>query len=216
MLFKKLLGGKVLSGKAASINNFRRLAPEYGLIHFATHAKSGDDHTHQAYLVLSETTTGSEKIFAPDIREWMFSPAMVVLSACETGVSGREPGKQSVSLAFAFADAGAKSVVASLWSANDWSSAKIMKLFYKNLKSGLSKDEALRQAKLSFLDQQNGLIDTHPHYWATFVAIGDMEAIKARTVVCWHWFVSGFIAGLGFIFYRQRKVIFPFIFNTNS
>jgi CHAT domain-containing protein len=38
--------------------------------------------------------------------------------------------------------------------------------FYKNIKKGMSKDEALRQAKLS-------QIDSHPFFWSPFVLIGD-------------------------------------------
>jgi len=57
-------------------------------------------------------------------------------------------------------------VIASLWSAEDKTTQEIMVQFYKNIKQGMSKSEALRQAKLS-------QIDSHPFFWSPFVLIGD-------------------------------------------
>jgi len=57
-------------------------------------------------------------------------------------------------------------VIASLWNADDSTTKTIMVQFYQNLKKGMSKDEALRQAKLS-------QIDSHPFFWSPFVLIGD-------------------------------------------
>ena len=72
----------------------------------------------------------------------------------------------------AFLYAGAESVVVSLWNVNDIATATLMKAFYKNLKQGLSKDEALRQAKLTLIRGQQQAWQ-HPYYWAAFVLVGD-------------------------------------------
>ncbi|MFK7949597.1 MAG: CHAT domain-containing protein, partial [Saprospiraceae bacterium] len=42
---------------------------------------------------------------------------------------------------------------------------------------GMNKDEALYQAKLTFLKQED-FSTLHPHYWAGFVSIGDTQPIK--------------------------------------
>jgi CHAT domain-containing protein len=67
--------------------------------------------------------------------------------------------------------AGARSVMASLWSVNDASTAKLVPLFFENLKKpNLSKAQALQRA------QQHLLADVeyqHPFYWAGFVLIGN-------------------------------------------
>ena len=115
---------------------------------------------------------------------------MVVLSACETGVGKWQSGEGIVSLARGFAYAGAKSIITSLWSANDRSTAQVMENFYTNLKAGLSKKEALRQAKLEFLSSQKDPLNTHPFYWATFVPIGDLEAsinTSSYASTSWLW-----------------------------
>jgi CHAT domain-containing protein len=67
---------------------------------------------------------------------------------------------------YLFERAGAKATIASLWNAEDKTTQAIMVQFYTNLKNGMSKDEALRQAKLS-------QIGSHPYFWAPFVLIGD-------------------------------------------
>ncbi len=60
----------------------------------------------------------------------------------------------------------------SLWEVDDESGTEIMTSFYKNLKKGKSKDESLRQSKLSYLESVNSR-RAHPHYWLGFVNIGD-------------------------------------------
>ncbi|HEX9972585.1 MAG TPA: CHAT domain-containing protein, partial [bacterium] len=77
-----------------------------------------------------------------------------------------------------FMYAGTPSVVVSLWSVDE-STAELMKLFYQNLKDGMTKVEALRQAKLKLL-QSNGEFGggpkfsfAHPFLWAPFVLVGE-------------------------------------------
>jgi len=72
-------------------------------------------------------------------------------------------------LAAAFLAAGAESVVSSLWSVNDRSTARFMVSFYRHLADGLTKGEALRRAKVEMIGSRFG----HPYYWAAFVLSGD-------------------------------------------
>ena len=109
-----------------------------------------------------------------------------------------------MSLARAFSYAGAKSLVTSLWNINDQSGQQLMDLFYQQLKLGLPKDEALRQAKLAYLETAPDNARTHPKYWAAFVPTGNMEPIKTKS--SWKWgFLAIGLAGLGLMFLRQRK-----------
>jgi len=72
----------------------------------------------------------------------------------------------------AFLYAGAQSVVVSLWNVNDSATAELMKVFYRNLSRGMSREEALRQASLSLLRGSQSAW-RHPYYWAPFVFVGD-------------------------------------------
>lgn len=174
---QSLYKGKNLHGPSATLSQFKEHAPEYKYLHLATHAQLEDRDINYSFLAFSPAmdSTQSDKLFIRDLYNLRLPCDMVVLSACETGVGKWQSGEGIVSLARGFAYAGAKSIVTSLWSANDQSTAQIMALFYTNLKEGFSKKEALRQAKLHYLSTQKDPLNTHPFFWATFVPIGDLE-----------------------------------------
>lgn len=102
---------------------------------------------------------------------------MVVLSACETGIGKLKKGEGIVSLARAFAYAGAKSIFTTLWKVSDDKTVDLTLPFYQYLRKGWSKDKALRQAKLDYLKRYKGA-PAHPFYWAGMIGIGDMGAVK--------------------------------------
>ena len=64
----------------------------------------------------------------------------------------------------------ARTVAASLWGVADESTARLMSAFYRNLKAGLSKDEALRLAQITLMRDPK---TAHPFHWAAFQIIGD-------------------------------------------
>jgi CHAT domain-containing protein len=75
-----------------------------------------------------------------------------------------------VGLTRAFHYAGARSVLASLWSVSDASTADLMSGFYRALRSGATKDAALAAAQRAFIrDPRLG----HPYHWAAFQLSGD-------------------------------------------
>jgi hypothetical protein len=92
----------------------------------------------------------------------------VVLSACQTNLGDLSEGDELVGLTRAFIFAGTPSVIASLWSVEDESTALLMERFYTHLREGAGKAEALRQAQIEVRDQ-----DPNPYYWAAFVLSGD-------------------------------------------
>ena len=72
---------------------------------------------------------------------------LVVLSACETQLGAQSQGDDLVGLNRAFLYAGAPTVIASLWSVNDDATAVLMAAFYRHLRAGESKVQALRAAQ---------------------------------------------------------------------
>jgi CHAT domain-containing protein len=102
---------------------------------------------------------------------------MVVLSACETGVGELQRGEGIISLARAFAFAGAKNIVTTLWAANDYATKELMILFYDYLKAGKSKDEALWLAKRTYISNNKGTLAL-PFFWSGIIPIGDMRPIE--------------------------------------
>lgn len=175
----KLMGGKYFTGRDASEANFRALAPEARILHLATHGQANDKTGDYSFLVFADQqdSTENEILYARDIYNLQVNADLVTLSACETGIGELQSSEGIISLARAFAYAGAKSIITSLWSVNDSKTKDLMISFYKNLRKGMLKDDALRQAKLDFLKRNKGH-KAHPFYWAGFVGIGSMEKVK--------------------------------------
>ncbi|MCF8245134.1 MAG: tetratricopeptide repeat protein [Saprospiraceae bacterium] len=205
---QQIMGGKIYLDSAATEQNFMRFAPDAGILHLAVHAKSNDEHGEYSYLAFFQTidSVENELVFVKDLYSMRINAALVVLSACETGIGELQRGEGIVSLARGFSYAGAASIVTTLWSVDDFASSEIMEFFYLNLKAGNSKDEALRQAKLTFLNKKKGSNASHPLYWAAFIPVGDMTPIKENQLLFW---VVGGIAGLGlllgFQIFRRKK-----------
>lgn len=100
---------------------------------------------------------------------------MVVLSACDTGLGKIKSGEGVFGLRRAFTQAGAKSLVMSLWKVPDRETKELMVQFYRNIKSGdMNRCEALRKAAL---DQIKIVRKRHGHanplYWGAFVFMGE-------------------------------------------
>jgi CHAT domain-containing protein len=88
---------------------------------------------------------------------------------------GKLQGQEGVSsLVEAFLAAGSKSVVASLWSADDTFASALMDRFYLRLGRGEDTGSALRDAKLDLLAKYGEQVS--PFYWAAFVAVGETSA----------------------------------------
>lgn len=99
---------------------------------------------------------------------------LVVLSACETGLGRAQSGEGMLGLRRAFHLAGAKTVISSLWSVRDESTADLMRAFYRNLWSkGQSRLQALRSAQLAMLARNRVQGDPRPSMWGAFVLSGE-------------------------------------------
>jgi len=100
---------------------------------------------------------------------------LVVLSACETGLGQPASGEGMIGLRRSFRQAGARTVVSSLWSVKDEATSELMASFYENLwLSDLGKLEALRRAQLRMLEaNRREYGEGLPSTWGAFVLDGD-------------------------------------------
>ncbi|MFZ4441274.1 MAG: CHAT domain-containing protein, partial [Syntrophales bacterium] len=122
---------------------------------------------------VTEGILTAEKILGLNLR----GTDLVVLSACETGMGDVKNGEGVYGLRRAFTQAGAKSLVMSLWEVPDKETKELMVSFYKNLKSGkMNRAAALRNAALKQRETVKARYGSdNPYYWAAFVFLGEAE-----------------------------------------
>jgi CHAT domain-containing protein len=181
--------GKVLLDKEATKENFIGLLSKYPVIHLATHAVVNDANPLGSFIEFynpgGKTADTAHRLYEQEIVHLpMDSTALVLLSACETGNGQLINGEGIISLSRAFSYAGCGSVITSLWKADDSSTAYIARRVHHYLQAGEPKDEALRKAKLDYLDDDG--IDARyklPAYWAPLVLVGDTQAVTESSGV---------------------------------
>ena len=161
--------------KDATEGNVKRKGAldNFNYIHFATHGYIDEAKPDFSSLVLTKEKNSEEDglLQASEIFNLNLNADLVVLSACQTGLGKLVRGEGIVGLTRAFMYAGTPTVMVSLWSVSDISTATLMKEFYgKLVKENLSKTEALRNAQLTMLADEKF---AHPFYWAPFVIFGD-------------------------------------------
>jgi CHAT domain-containing protein len=193
----------LLVGPDASEQKIAQLARSgalsgFSVLHFATHALVDPTSPQRSALVLSQldlpdpraaALAGEEVVdglvTAREIMQtWQLSADLVVLSACETALGRNVSGEGYVGFCHAFFQAGARSVIASLWKVDDEATALVMESFYRHWRGaeqvgeGVPVAEALRRARLDLRDHttaEGARPFAHPSYWAGFVLFGEAD-----------------------------------------
>ena len=177
---KELLGGLIYpEGESHGLlGRFIAEASNFRFIHLATHGIFNPQNSNYSYLAFTPVndTIDNERLYLADLFGLNLNAEMIVLSACQTQVGEWLPGEGLASLAQGFSYAGAKSIVATLWSVQNKSNADLMKAYYEFLADGHNKASALQQAKIQL--HQMGTSTGAPYFWAAPVVIGDISPIK--------------------------------------
>jgi tetratricopeptide (TPR) repeat protein len=203
------LPGKILIDSEASKSAFLKYAAGFPILHLATHAVADDKDPLASYIEFY--SSGKEpdtvhRLYEPEIYRLDLGPVdLVLLSACETGHGKLINGEGVMSLSRAFSYAGCKSVITSLWKADDAATAFIMQKTHAYLQDGMKKDEALRRAKLDYLDNRE-IDPAHKAipYWAQFIIIGDTSLVHPKTALG-PWVFIGFFSFIALIIYIIKK-----------
>jgi Tfp pilus assembly protein PilF len=135
----------VLPGEEATAEATKRELPRASLLHFGCHGVADLLDPGNSSLLLS----GEDRLTLAEIGQLDLSRArLCVLSACESAMIGVELPDEVVNLPTAFAQAGAATVVGSLWAMSDEPAALVVRKFYRSLRQdGLTPARALRQAQ---------------------------------------------------------------------
>jgi CHAT domain-containing protein/Tfp pilus assembly protein PilF len=109
----------------------------------------------------------------------LWGTKLVVLSACDTGVGEVRSGEGVYGLRRALVLAGSESQMMSLWPVSDRGTRELMVEYYRRLKAGEGRSEALRRVQLKMLASKNR---KHPFYWASFIQSGEWANLDGKRV----------------------------------
>jgi CHAT domain-containing protein len=129
----------------------------------------------------------------------LWGTKLVTLSACETGLGEVKNAEGVYGLRRALVLAGSEAQLISLWKVSDAGTRDLMVAYYRRLKNGEGRADALRQVQLAMLRGElsnsaaSGKRETidpdatsairsyrHPYYWAAFIQSGDWRVLDGK------------------------------------
>ncbi|MTB50150.1 CHAT domain-containing protein [Lewinella sp. W8] len=179
---ERTLGAELLLNDAATREQLLARMTDYGTIHLSSHAYANPEGDSPPRIL-----TATEPVYLPDVYAHRLDCGLVTLSACQSNIGPLARGEGVLGLGRAFAAAGARGVVASLWTLNDRAAAAINEDFYAALKRGAGKPDALHEAQLKYLDRSDmPAYLKSPYYWAGLTYYGSARGIERKTFP-WPW-----------------------------
>jgi CHAT domain-containing protein/tetratricopeptide (TPR) repeat protein len=204
----QLFQGTFLKGADATEEVFKQRCTESGIVHLATHTAINDQFPSATQLLLKGTEKEDGPLHVYEIYGLHIPAQLGFLSGCNTGFGTIKAGEGAISLGHAFAYAGCPNIVMTLWPIKDDLVPDLVRVYYERLSEGLGKAEALREAKIHCLKNDDLFI--HPYFWSSFVYSGDLAPVQLSAVVAqdnlWMLFAGLFTLGLlaGIWWYRRR------------
>lgn len=165
------------TGADATESRWKQDAPNYAILHLATHSILNASNPLFSYLMLKGTNGQDGMLQAREILDLDVRAELAVLSACETARGEVLEGEGVFGMSWAMMMAGVRSVVVSQWKVDSASTTKFMLAFHRELASHLAKNGELRDKAESLRRASLELWKTpeyqHPFYWAGFQMLGD-------------------------------------------
>jgi CHAT domain-containing protein len=161
-LARILPGAKLFTGNSADDAVLKQHGLSSRIVHIATHGYFRQDNP-----MFSSIRLGTSYLSLYDLNHFKLPAELIVLSGCATGRNTVSPGDELMGLVRGLLQAGAQSLMLSLWDVHDASTRDFMIAFYSRLAEGEPKPQALRKAMAEIRSRY-----PHPYYWAPFSLIG--------------------------------------------
>ena len=149
-------------GAAATEEVLRSEGSASRIVHIATHGQFRQDNP-----LFSSIRLGTSYLSVYDLYQLRLPAELITLSGCATGLNVVAAGDELIGLARGLFQAGAQSLLLSLWDVHDASTPNFMCSFYGHLQQGMERASALKQAMLEVRERS-----PHPYHWASFVLMG--------------------------------------------
>ena len=172
-LIQQVGNAKAFLDEAATESKFATARRQAGVVHLASHAFVHPASPLQNAFLLQPDSASDGILFLHELQSRDHTIPLAVLSGCSTARGTLRGGEGMAGLQYAFRAMGAQSTVSNLWPTADQASSALTENFYRNLRDGLPKDRALRQAKLTYLETHSA--KTSPFFWAPSVLYGSPQ-----------------------------------------
>jgi len=210
---RDLGGGSVQRIGEEASEAFLKSAPlgKFGVLHFATHAVTDETNPDRSGVLLAPGAAGQDGLLQiREIVDLNLDGRIVVLSACSSNTGPLLRGEGVMSLARAFFQAGAHTVVASLWRLRDDEAADLFDRFYRHLGRGISVAAALQAAQGELIAE-----GAPAAAWAGLVVLGDGDIVplpggrKGWNVPVWAWGLglALLVAMVGWGVWNRRQAV---------
>lgn len=203
-------GAEVVNNQDASINYIKNLNLSCNIFHLAAHAEADSLNYYGGKIYMADGLASAD-----DLRDMRINSNLIVLSACETskGVASYEG---IIGLLHTFYSAGANSVVSTTFKTDEKATNEILGDFYTYLAEGKTKGEAIRLAKIKYINTHAGE-NRKPYYWSGLIYLGNYEGIvleqKNSTLKFW---IVGLFFFAGFIYWLIKRMKSSSFFNRSS
>jgi CHAT domain-containing protein/tetratricopeptide (TPR) repeat protein len=173
----KRTGGKLFLNDEATESAFKSEAGGYDIIHLAMHTAVNDAYPLYSKMIFSNRDSANDGFLNTyEVYGIPLKARMVVLSSCNTGRGQLHSGEGILSLARGFIYSGSQAVLMSMWEVEDRSGTEVIEDFYRYLRSGSDKSDALRRSRLDYL-RNSDMLGSHPYFWASIVIYGNNEPL---------------------------------------
>jgi CHAT domain-containing protein/tetratricopeptide (TPR) repeat protein len=177
----KTWDGDYYFSSQANESTFKKKCANYQILHLALHGLIDDVNPSYSRLKFYKSDSLNDGLlYSYEISGIPMNAELVVLSSCNSGAGKIQSGEGIESLGRAFSLAGVNSLLLSKWEVSDATAPIIMKYFYEGLRNGLTKSEALRLAKVQFLEIDADNITSSPYYWDSFYIMGDDKPLTSQ------------------------------------
>ncbi len=193
--------GDFYNDKYATEYYLKDYAGEYNVLHLALQALVNQFQPGASCIALAEDAYQKEDNFLTvnEIVQLDLNASLVTLSNCSSYYGQLKRGEGLIAFGRSFMYAGCPALLMTLWNQKETYQPLLIDCFYQNVIAGMPKDKALQMAKIQFLNKAEGL-NAHPAFWASFIQIGNSDAIQiSEPVIHIWWFILpiAFLAFLG-------------------
>lgn len=157
----------------AKEDSFKVNVKDYKIVHIASHSFMNEDQPDMSAVIFAQPTdsvySNDGILYAAETYNLDLSSDLVVLSSCESGLGKLFKGEGMIGLTRGFLYSGTNNIIFSLWKIPDKHTSELMVEFYRQMISGKSYSESLREAKLKLIENN---ITARPRSWAGFLLVG--------------------------------------------